>query len=60
MSDTIVKAFSQMVHDFWTHCIHGTNGSTLCESSLIQLTPWEKCQESFPALSCAKAASQSC
>uniref|UniRef100_A0A0W0FB20 alpha,alpha-trehalase n=1 Tax=Moniliophthora roreri TaxID=221103 RepID=A0A0W0FB20_MONRR len=42
VSDSLVKAFSQTVHSFWTQLIRGTNSSSLCngiqcESSLIPL-----------------------
>ncbi|EEB93075.1 hypothetical protein MPER_08319 [Moniliophthora perniciosa FA553] len=42
VSDSVVKAFSQTVHGFWTQLIRGTNSSSLCdgtrcESSLIPL-----------------------
>lgn len=44
VSDTLIKAFAQTVHTFWTQLARGTNESTLCgtggndcESTLIPL-----------------------
>jgi alpha,alpha-trehalase len=42
VSDPLLRAFSQIVHSYWTQLIRGTNSSVLCdgrtcESTLIPL-----------------------
>lgn len=68
VSDTLIKAFAQTVHTFWTQLARGTNESTLCgtggndcESTLIPLNHTfvvpggrfrEQCTNLLPLIRC--------
>jgi alpha,alpha-trehalase len=38
VTDPLLKAFSQIVHGYWTQLIRGTNSSTLCDGQTCEST----------------------